>query len=606
MCGIAGIISPRPAMVQDVQDMISCIAHRGPDGDAVWQNENSTVILGHRRLAIIDLSNAAAQPMHYLNRYSIVHNGEIYNYKELREELSAKGYAFTTQSDTEVILAAYDHWKQDCLSHFDGMFAFAILDEKEQKLFAARDRFGEKPFYYVFQNEVLWFASEIKSFKNLAHAKDRNENFLLQYIANGFVQDATDAGATFYKNIKKLPARHFIEYSLSSGTLSITPYFDIDKSITTVSPESAIEQFRQLFFDSVAKRLRSDVAIGTSLSGGIDSSSVLAVIHHLKETQTVQNAFTVGFPGFEKDETAWANRIALQLDIQKHFHVNPNEHDLVFSLDKFFAAHDEPVSSTSVYAQYRLYEAASQQGIKVMLDGQGADEILAGYTKYVQWYLQELYKTKSPLLNAELKAFDASFGLQNKLAASFPSLAAIHLEKKASRNLKQSFFTRDFFDENQDKSSIYKPVVKNLNDILYFDVFGGKLEELLRNADRNAMAHGVEVRLPFLNHQLVQFVFSLPSSFKMHSGFTKYILRQAMDYMLPEEITWRKDKIGFEPPQHQWMKNAQLQDRIHEAKKKLVQEKVLKTNILSKPVQPVAAHEAGNYDWRFLSAAQIL
>jgi asparagine synthase (glutamine-hydrolysing) len=606
MCGIAGIISSKSNKLQDVQQMISCLSHRGPDGQASWQNHSGIIALGHARLSVIDLSEAANQPMHYLNRYTIIHNGEIYNYKELRQQLASKGYRFTSHSDTEVILAAYDNWKADCLDYFDGMFAFAIWDEAEQELFAARDRFGEKPFYYTHTQEGFQFASEIRSFNKTGTDKTYNGNLLLQYIANGFVQDAMDAGATFYKHIKKLPARHYLRFSAATNELNIVPYFDIDKSTNSISATDAIQEFKSLFFSSVERRLRSDVAIGTSLSGGLDSSSVIAAIHHLKQTGTVQKAFTASFPGFEKDETQLASIVANQFGLQ-HFTVTPTEKDLVADLEKFLAQHDEPVSSSSVYAQYKVYELAKQQGVKVVLDGQGADEILSGYTKYIHWYLQQLYSTRSTALNKEIAAFHSTgFNIKNKLAAKFPSWAAVQLEKKALKKQRSHFFTNDFVEEHLSRSSIYKPAVRSLNDILYFDVFNGGLEELLRNADRNAMAHGIEVRLPFLSHELVQFAFSLPSSFKMHNGYTKYILREVMDDMLPKEITWRKDKIGFEPPQQQWMQNSLLQHKIHEAKKKLVQEKILQASVLNEPIQPTAAHEADNYDWRFLSAAQLL
>ena len=606
MCGIAGIISPSSDKQQDDQQMISCLSHRGPDGEATWQNDAQTIALGHRRLSIIDLSDAGDQPMHYMDRYTIVHNGEIYNYKELRQLLSAKGYNFQSHSDTEVILASYDYWKHDCLQHFDGMFAFAIWDEKEQKLFAARDRFGEKPFYYCYSDEGFFFASEIKAFWKIGVEKNYNSNLLLQYIATGFAQDAMDAGATYWQHIKKLPVRHYLEFTPSTDQLQVTPYFDIDKSYSNISAGEAIEKFRNLFFNSIDKRLRSDVEIGTSLSGGLDSSSVVAAIHQLKKTTRVQKAFTASFPGFEKDETQLASSVAVKFGLQ-HFFTSPSEEDIAFDLEKFLSQHDEPVSSFSVYAQYKVYQLAKQHGVKVLLDGQGADEILAGYSKYTHWFLQELFASGSSQFEKEKAAFNSTaFNLKNKLAAKFPGWTAIQLEKKAIKKQKASIFNTDFVEEHLNRSAVHKPVVKTLNDILYFDVFGGGLEELLRNADRNAMAHGIEVRLPFLQHELVQFIFALPSVLKMHNGYSKHILRQSMTDMLPPEIVWRKDKIGFEPPQHQWMQNSQLQETIHEAKKKLVDEKILSPVVLDQPVQPKTAHEEDNFDWRFLSAAHLL
>lgn len=612
MCGIAGIISPAQGLFtrNDVERMSSCQSHRGPDGNSVWQNNNGVAVLGHNRLAIIDLSPAAAQPMHYLDRYTIVHNGEVYNYRELREMLSDAGYAFTTQSDTEVILASFDRWKEECLQHFDGMFAFAIWDEKEQKLFAARDRFGEKPFYYFYDeaNNALCFASEIKALLQLpTYSKAPNGTMLLQYLATG-VSSSADHSQTFYQQIHRLPQRHYLRFSPfeESGSLDVQPYFDIDKQrISETTAEDAVRHLRSLFFNSVQRRLRSDVEIGTSLSGGLDSSAVVAAIHQLGKGNTVHKAFTATFPSYEKDEAAAAARVAKQFNLA-HFTAALSVQQLASDIERFFRHHDEPVSSTSVYAQYKVYELAKDHGVKVVLDGQGADEILAGYSKYVQWLLQELYKRDMQRFNKELGAFDQSFGFKQKAAAKFPAWAAIHLERKVRRQQRQPFFHPEFVEANYDKTAVYKPVVTRLNDILYFDVFGGGLEELLRNADRNAMAHGIEVRLPFLSHELVQFAFSLPSSFKMYNGYGKYILRQAMDDILPNEITWNRKKIGFEPPQLQWMQDAGLQEMIRAAKEKLVQHNILRPTVLDQPVQPKGAHEADNFDWRFLSAASMM
>ena len=487
------------------------------------------------------------------------------------------------------------------------MFAFAIWDEPEQKLFAARDRFGEKPFYYIYTEDQFSFASEMKALRKPGLQTNINSNLLLQYLGNGFVQDATDAGATFDTNIFKLPARHYLTFKARTNQLSIIAYFDIDKSSDNIiTLREASEQFRTLFFSSVEKRLRSDVEIGTSLSGGLDSSSVVAAIHHWKQTNAVQKTFTASFPGFEKNETSHAALVAKHFGLLQYF-VSPGENDLVADLEKFLSQHDEPVSSSSVYAQYKVYQLAKQHGVKVILDGQGADEILAGYSKYHHWFLQELYNTNRTQFKIESGLLNTSFNYKNKLAAKLPGWAAISLERKAIRNQKKiPGISKDFVEESLNKRSIYKPVIKNLNDALYYDVFGGNLEELLRNADRNAMAHGIEVRLPFLNHELVQFVFSLSAGLKIQNGYSKYVLRQTMENMLPKQIVWRKEKVGFEPPQQQWMQNPKLQEKIHEAKRKLVQHNILKASALNTPVVPKAAHEAGNYDWRFLCAAHLL
>ncbi|HEX6914762.1 MAG TPA: asparagine synthase (glutamine-hydrolyzing) [Chitinophagaceae bacterium] len=612
MCGIAGIVSATPGRfsVADVESMAQCLAHRGPDGSASWQNADGTAILAHKRLAILDLTPSADQPMHLAERYTIVHNGEIYNFKELRNSLSSNGYSFRSQSDTEVILAAYDYWKENCLQHFEGMFAFAIWDEKERSLFAARDRFGEKPFYFYCDHnaKLLHFASELKSFYSAGFSKrDINSNLLLHYLANG-VSFTADAFQTFHRDIMKLPARHYLRFSPFSdeGLLEIEPYYDIDKlNRIRINPEEAVAQFTGLFRQSVQRGLRSDVGLGASLSGGIDSASVVATACGLQQ-DGIQNAFTASFPGFEKDETAAAAKIATRFGLRHHA-VTIGDNTFASELESFLRRHDEPVSSSSVYAQYKVYEQAGREGVKVLLDGQGADELLAGYSRYYPWYLQELFAGKQKQqLGKELAESDYPFGLKNKMAAYFPGWAAIRLERKAFQQQKRmQDLHPSFLEANLSRETVYKPVVRTLNDILYSDVFGGRLEELLRNADRNAMAHGVEVRLPFLNHRLAEFIFSLPATYKIRNGNTKYILRQAMDKILPPEINWNRTKTGFEPPQQTWMQHPKVQEQVFEAKTRLVQEKILSPAALERPVLPQAAHEAGNYDWRYLSAAAL-
>ncbi len=280
MCGIAGIFSSNPSLVSPdrLQQMSAAIAHRGPDGAGFRLYNNGSAALAHRRLAIIDLSQAAAQPMEYLQRYHIVHNGEIYNYKELKHTLQQKGYQFTSQSDTEVILAAFDCYGHQCLQYFDGMFAFAIWDTKEQQLFAARDRFGEKPFFYYKDDQQFLFASEMKALWAAGIEKQVDESMLYNYLTLGYIQHPATPVRSFYKNISQLPARHYMVFDLPSQLLSLHHYWDIDARHTdhSITEEKAVDRFRELFTQSVSNRLRSDVPVGTSLSGGLDSSAVLS------------------------------------------------------------------------------------------------------------------------------------------------------------------------------------------------------------------------------------------------------------------------------------------------------------------------------------------
>lgn len=617
MCGIAGILSTAEETIPVVhlKKMIHTLEHRGPDGEGIWKNAKSSVLLGHRRLSIIDLSDAAAQPMHYQNRYTIVHNGEIYNYIELRQQLEEKGYSFRSKSDTEVILAAYDFWKEGCLKFLDGMFAFAIWDDKEEQLFAARDRFGEKPFYYFENERYLFFASEMKALWAIGVEKAIEEKMLLNYLALGQVQNASDKEQTFFKDIYALPPAHFFVYHPSTQKLSVKKYWRIDKEAKIeITANAAVEKFHELFMASINQRLRSDVAIGTSLSGGLDSSSILAALHELQFKGNTFKTFSAIFPGFEKDESAFINLAANKYNVP-NYTVQPAADRLIADFETLCYHQEEPFQSSSIYAQFKVFELARMQQVKVLLDGQGADETLAGYPRYIQWFLQEvLSRHKLGAAQKEKKAFKKnhipfSLNFKNYFAAFLPVHAAMQLEKNEYRKtIHQPDINPDFLRAQRGKEweGIHKPIVTKLNDILHFNTTELGLEELLRYADRNSMAHGREVRLPFLDHRLVEFIFSLPSNFKIHDGWTKWLLRKSMDTKLPDEIVWRKDKIGYEPPQQLWMEDKMLQDYIHEAKKKLVTSKILRSSVLQKRTTPKAAHADNNFDWRYLCAAQII
>jgi asparagine synthase (glutamine-hydrolysing) len=622
MCGIAGIISSNTNIVtrEQLKKMTDALAHRGPDGQAQWINQRGTVGLGHRRLSILDLSAAAAQPMHYLNRYSIVYNGEIYNYIEIKEALIKKGYHFHNSSDTEVILAAYDFWKEDCLEQFDGMFALAILDKKERIVFAARDRFGEKPFYYVANNNLFAFASEMKALWAIGIAKKTDDKMLLNYLALGYVQNGNDKEQTFFQDIYSLAPGSFLKLDTITLQYKTYIYWQLEKdTVQKISAEDAIEKCRELFTLSVNRRLRSDVSVGTSLSGGLDSSSILATIHHPGNSF---KTFSAIFPGFAKDESGYIKTVTQYLSkksivngpIEQHF-TEPSALGLIRDFKTLCYHQEEPFPSSSIYAQFKVFELAHQQQTKVLLDGQGADEILAGYDKYIHWHLQQMagksrflatYREKQLLLKNKLSF---KWGISNYLAAYLPSHAAIQLEQNEYlKSARQPDINKDFVLalRGREWEGIHKPIITKLNDILYFNTQTMGLEELLRFADRNSMAHGVEVRLPFLSHELVQLLFTLPAGFKIHDGWTKWLLRKMMDKKLPDEIVWRKEKVGYEPPQFQWMHNEILQDYIQEAKRKLVKKGVLKPAALNKKITPKAAHESNNFDWRYLCAAQML
>ena len=619
MCGIAGIISTQNNFVQAFQlnKMAETFVHRGPDAEGFWINDNNNIGFAHRRLSIIDLDQSANQPFQYLH-FTIIFNGEIYNYLEIKEFLKIKGYSFKTKSDTEVILASYHFWGKDCLHEFDGMFAFAIYDAHQQEIFIARDRFGEKPLYYSTlkenQHTHFYFASEMKALWSARINKELQHQQILNYLTLGFVSNPIDKSQTFYKNISSLPPAHFITIDLDKNIISQKKWYCLKKveSREVRKSENIIAEFSSLFQTSVQRRLRSDVSVGTSLSGGIDSSSIIAYIHELDEENNYHpTTFTASFPNFEKDETQYSKAVAAYFNLTQHC-ITPTVEHLIESFDKLMYHQEEPLQSSSVFTQYMVYQLAKEKNISVLLDGQGADEILGGYKKYVPWFLQELlsnnlfqFKKEKALLKTN--QFLDQWNFKNYLAAFLPYITTDQLSKKAINIQSQfQFINKDYLLQHQNKSTLQKPHITSLNDMLHFNTVHFGLEELLRYADRNSMAHSREVRLPFLSHELVEFVFSLPSKYKIKDGFTKWILREVVKDKLPKEIVWRKGKIGYEPPQQQWLQHPAMKEKIMQSRKKLVDQQILQPSILESPIQASSAHDANNLDWRILCAAAII
>jgi asparagine synthase (glutamine-hydrolysing) len=622
MCGIAGILSPDPAKItgERLKKMTDAIAHRGPDGEGCWISASGMAGFGHRRLSIIDLSPAGAQPMHFLNRYTIIHNGEIYNYPELRSLLQTKGYAFFSRTDTEVIVAAYAHYGPGCLQHFDGMFAFAIWDEVEKTLFLARDRFGEKPLFFYSNADQFMFASEAKALWAAGIKKTCNQKMLFNFLTIGYTQNPADASETFFQHIQKLPARSYLLYNALSRQMQTKVYWDpLHPDGGGVArggrsepggDQAVLAEFGALLSGSVGKRLRSDVAVGASLSGGLDSSAIMAYILRQPSAPSVLPTFSAVFPGFEKDESKYINLLAGEFSVESHL-TKPTASDLVRDFEKLVYHQEEPFQSSSIYAQFNVFGMAAGRNIRVMLDGQGADELIAGYSKYYSWYWRELYRSNKPALALELAAAKTSetperWTWQNKLAALMPQYAGrFQKRRRKTMQLGNRNLSRDFV-RHYGVSYYDIPPVASLNGILYYNSLMNGMEELLRYADRNAMAHGVEVRLPFLDHRLAEFLFALPASFKIRDGWTKWLLRKTVSDMLPDAIAWRKDKTGYEPPQRLWMQNGVLQEYIREARRELVSLGILETGVLQKKIQPMEAHAAENYDWRYLVAAACL
>ncbi|MFM7683804.1 MAG: asparagine synthase (glutamine-hydrolyzing) [Bacteroidota bacterium] len=584
MCGIAGIINFYGQGVQltHLKKMTDVISHRGPDGEGLWVSSCGRIGFGHRRLSIIDLSTSASQPMHYLkDRYTITYNGEIYNYLEIKQELIKLGFDFHTDSDTEVILASYHIYREKCLAHFDGMFAFVLYDSVEQRVFCARDRFGEKPFHYIVHENVFYFASEIKQFWAAGIPKNIDEKKLLNYINNGQLESAENICATYYKNIFRLDAAHYFIIDLNNiGKIEQVNYWDIDLNAPKFSGsiEEASRIFYDLFLNSIKLRLRSDVPVGSSLSGGLDSSSIVMLIDELKGQDLVQNTFSARFKNFAKDEGEHITKVMESCKNLNVYYTWPDAEYFKEVFEKVVYHLDEPFGSASTVAQYAVMELAQKNGVTVLLDGQGADEILGGYLGYYNEYLNQLFHTSMPSYQKEFDAFNSLH--RNNMISSPEN--DITFRMKLGR-VKRSILRLE------------SPFKNLLSKNLYYDTRINGLKQLLSFADRTSMAHSVEVRLPFLSHKLVEFVFSLPDNYKLNLGWTKYILRLAMNNTLPESICWRVDKIGYEPPQYIWLNDPYWQNQIKNASK-----------LFDVTRQEVDGYKSNfNLDWRLLISSKF-
>jgi asparagine synthase (glutamine-hydrolysing) len=622
MCGIAGILSQSTDLItsEKLVKMTDSIIHRGPDGSGHWISEDGKVGFGHRRLSILDLSETGAQPMHYLDRYTLTFNGEIYNYVEIKEKLLKKGYQFRSHSDTEVLLALYDHKREKCLDDLDGMFAFALYDKQTGEVFCARDRFGEKPFFYTENQGAFYFASEMKEFWAVGIPKNPDPEMIFNYLHFDLLDNHSDLGQTFFKGVRKLAPGHYLLWNKDS--FSIKKYWRINPQAqkSSISLSEAKEQFRNLFMESVSRRLRSDVLVGSSLSGGIDSSLVVCAMDHLLKDHpdSIQNTFSARFKNFHKDEGFFIQKVREKTRINSHeVYSEMDELDNVF--EKICHHQEEPFGSASILVQYQVYELAKKKGVTVLLDGQGADEILAGYHPYFTTFFNEIRKRSGSQFEKEFASYmqlhegnsiNAKIpkpGWKQAVASNFPGMFNKVGRKVLNLKMKNSSLMADgFFSEFRGMShNDFSFDFGHLNSHLYFSTFEVGLPTLLRYADRNSMAHSREVRLPFLSHELVEFVFSMPSEFKIKEGWTKYLMRISFEDLLPNEITWRKDKIGFEPPQKSWMDNPSTQQKIRAAREVLSKEGILRKGAENQPVQSQVANSKGDGSWNHLMVANL-
>jgi asparagine synthase (glutamine-hydrolysing) len=495
-------------------------------------------------------------------RYVVVFNGEIYNYIELREELKTVGHQFRTNTDTEVLLAAYQEWGHACQNRFNGMWAFVIYDRKTKKVFASRDRHGIKPFYYYVTGSFFAFASEIPPLLSLMPQKPTPENLaIFDYLVFNRT-DQTDK--TFFSEIKKLQHGHSLSFDLQSTTLypetALIKWYNLKENVSKAERFKNPEEYRELFSSSIGLRLRSDVPVGVCLSGGLDSSSIVSVL--LKDFQKKDlNTFSAVYnPGQACDESAYIKLFST--DLKNMFYTKPSAQSLLQDLEKFISAQAEPISSTSPYAQYKVMELAKNH-VVVTLDGQGADEELAGYEYFFGFFFKDLLKNgKIKRLISEMyhyaRIHKSIYGFKTLMYFLLPEIWRTKLSI-----LGNGYIMKDFYDAHLDKTEISEGLYGSgsLQDAL-LNHFEYKLEHLLKWEDRNSMWFSLEARIPFLDYRLVEKTLALNSDLIINKGMTKYILRESMKGTLPEPILKRTDKIGFGTPQDEWFRTSDFQQYI--------------------------------------------
>lgn len=604
MCGIAGIINlsgQSPDIKNNIRLMTNTIRHRGPDGEGFLLSNNDECIalggpdtpeevyksglafapqqnidssgsgynmaLGHRRLSIIDLSPGGHQPMSTPDKSLwIVYNGEIYNYIELRDELKSKGHQFNTNSDTEVILNAYREWGTGCLNRFNGMWAFVIYDKNKNELFAARDRFGVKPFYYYKDENAFAFASEQKALVKLPFIKKEiNPKAVFDFFSKNETEYEEEG---MFKSIIELFPSHAFRLNLKTKEFNKWRYYSLPVNeqyqiFDESKFNSASEHVKELLVNAVTLRLRSDIGIGSCLSGGLDSSVIVGIINHLlfpkgwlrHENSSINvgerlKVFTASFKDSKYDESNWAKKMVdhTGAEWQQTF---PESAGLLKDLEDLIYSQDIPIWSTSTYAQHRVMQLAKESGIKVVLDGQGGDELFAGYDTYnVALGMEQIKNFKVPdILNwsAFIKQYLRFYGIKKLPAGVKAKFYEIYYP-----DIK--YLNKDFWNEHKNRLEDRSKDSQSLNGTLYSEFYNTRLKTYLKCEDRCSMWHSVEARTPFADDiNLIEYTFQQPGTFKIHNGIYKYLLRESAKDFIPDAIKNRKDKMGYLTPNNKWI-----------------------------------------------------
>lgn len=608
MCGITGIVSlssSKDDLTLNLQRMTNLIWHRGPDGNGYMlageegvramggddtpesvsgsqlpyapeahiatATGNFSVGFGHRRLAILDLSESGHQPMCNKDRNLwITYNGEVYNYKEIKEELSLLGHRFVSETDTEVILNAYREWGPDCVEKFNGMWAFVIYDHDKKQLFGSRDRFGVKPFYYFHNSEVFAFASEQKALLGPGLAQPAiNPSAVFDFFMRGQMEYEQEG---FFKGILELFPAHSFTLKIESNEFKQWTYYELPvntsyESFSNTSFKVHSETIREKLLAAVATRLQADVRVGSCLSGGIDSSTIVGIAADQLNQGLADNignqleVFTATFNDKKLDESAWAEKMVNATGASWH-QVTPTSSELLSDLDDLLYSQDIPIWSTSTYAQFRVMKLVKEAGIKVVLDGQGADELFAGYDNYVFAWWNELVKNNAyGRLNRELMSFKSLpaslkfWAKQRLLHQKFPKMAP-HRQIQVSARYYDDihWLNRNFLEENKQRLVPQVTGVSGLNMNLHREFYNSRLKTYLRCEDRCSMWHSVESRTPFADDlDLIEASFAIPAAYKIKRSVKKLLLREAAGPFIPDEIKNRKDKMGYAIPNNPWI-----------------------------------------------------
>ena len=578
MCGIAGFNWEDKQLIRK---MTKTLKHRGQDDEGHYTDKN--VSLGHRRLSIIDLSKAGKQPMSDKEGTTlIVHNGEVYNFKEIREELEKKGYHFNSNTDTEVILNSYKEWGTNCLTKFNGMFAFCIYDTEKKKLFLARDRIGIKPLYYFFDGERFIFASEIKAI--LEESIERKVN--LEALNNYITLRYNSGMQTLFEGIKKLAAGHYMTFDLKKKELRIKQYWKLNWEENESTETELKEKLYSLLKESVRKRLISDVPLGVFLSGGVDSGTIVALMNQIKKEEKTNEeikTYTVGFEqGEYVNELEEARYISEMFSTRhKEFMIQPS---MVKILPKIIYHLDEPMADPALIPLYLLSEKATKE-VTVVLTGDGGDEVFGGYDQYKflmmgqklskipfasstiplamkftpKKILNKVYKHTASMGEEGLKRIRRFLGESKRNPAkAYYELIGIFDEKERQELLPGERFKRIDYDKLN--KEFFSKKTDFLKRLLYFDIKKLLPESFLMKTDRMTMAHSLEARVPLLDHKIVEFGFSLPSKYKINKTGTKYLLRETMTRHIPKDYLYKK-KQTFHVPIENWLQ-GELKDYV--------------------------------------------